>query len=54
VQDWQFDLSMLSDMGAADETWGVAGVFDEALHDAMQTPIGPRLAAVGLALKAWA
>jgi hypothetical protein len=54
VQDWQFDLSMLSDMDAADETWGVAGVLDEALHDAMQTPIGPRLAAVGLALKAWA
>ena len=53
VQDWQFDLSMLSDMEASEATWGVSGVFDQALHDAMQTPIGPRLAAVGLALKAW-
>jgi hypothetical protein len=54
VQDWQFDLSMLSEMETSEETLGVTGLLDEALHDAMQTPIGPRLTAVGLALKAWA
>ncbi len=54
VQDWQFDLAILSDMASADALSSVTGHFDAALHDAMQTPIGPRLAAVGLALKAWA
>lgn len=54
MQDWQFDLSILSDMEASEDTWGLTGVSDEALHDAMQTSTGPRLAAVGLALKAWA
>lgn len=54
VQDWQFDLSILSEIEASEEAVGLTGIFDEALHDALQTPIGPRLAAVGLALKAWA
>lgn len=53
VQDWQFDPLRLSDLATSDGEVGLAGVFDEALHDAMRTPLGPRLAAVGLALKAW-
>lgn len=53
VQDWQFDPLRLGDIAVTEDTMGLAGVLDEAMHDAIRTPLGPRLAAVGLALKAW-
>ena len=53
VQDWQFDPAMGADSGVPEGGSISPMVFQQALHDAMRTPAGPRLVATGLALKAW-
>jgi hypothetical protein len=53
VQDWQFDLALLPDTLAKGAAMEKPSGFDAALRDALQTPVGPRLVAAGLALKAW-
>jgi hypothetical protein len=54
VQDWQFDPALAADHAEAAADIALASVFDHALDEAMQTPVGPGLVATGLALKAWA
>jgi Tfp pilus assembly PilM family ATPase len=53
VQDWQFDLALLSDVQAKSVDMVSPLSFDAELREALQTPAGPRLVAAGLALKAW-
>jgi hypothetical protein len=53
VQDWQFDLALLSDGQAKSAAMVSPLSFDAALREALQTSAGPRLVAAGLALKAW-
>jgi hypothetical protein len=53
VQDWQFDLTLLSDAQAEGAPMVSPLGFDAAMQEALQTPAGPRLVAAGLALKAW-
>lgn len=54
VQDWQFDPALVADSAEAAGGIASASAFDQALDEAMLTPVGPRLVATGLALKAWA